>query len=252
MVLQERDMQLLRELAVMRLVDREQAKVVGSFGCTSRVNRRLLALTKEGFLKRFFLATTGGGRRAIYCLSPLGAKTAQVPCRSPRRRNEEVVTVDFFVFHQLGVNGIYCALKHQPIPIVGAKFVRWVDFHEPIGPRESLIPDGYAEISAPTKTVATFVEFDLGHESLSVWKAKMHRYYRYAVSGDFELVFNQPQFRVLVVTNSERRLENLRKTAFAVTDKIFWFTTVDSIQKQGLWSPIWLRPKQDQGPIPLL
>ncbi len=43
MVIQERDRHLLREAAVMRVIDREQAKIVAGFGSTTRANARLLA-----------------------------------------------------------------------------------------------------------------------------------------------------------------------------------------------------------------
>ena len=36
------------ELAVMRVIDREQAKVVAGFGSTTRANARLLKLTRAG------------------------------------------------------------------------------------------------------------------------------------------------------------------------------------------------------------
>src|SRR5665213_2900229 len=39
-ILQDRDMHLMRELAVMRVIDREQAKVVAGFGSTTRANAR--------------------------------------------------------------------------------------------------------------------------------------------------------------------------------------------------------------------
>src|ERR1039458_886835 len=60
-VLQARDWQLLQELAVMRVVDREQAKIVAGFGSTTRANVRLLALTRAGLLRRFFL----GSRKSL-------------------------------------------------------------------------------------------------------------------------------------------------------------------------------------------
>ena len=69
-ILQDRDMHLMRELAVMRVIDREQAKVVAGFGSTTRANARLLGLSQAGFLRRFFWGTVGGARKALYALSP--------------------------------------------------------------------------------------------------------------------------------------------------------------------------------------
>ena len=38
----------------MRVIDREQAKCIAGFGSTTRVNIRLLALTRAGLLRRFY------------------------------------------------------------------------------------------------------------------------------------------------------------------------------------------------------
>src|ERR1035438_1909447 len=65
MIVQPRDLQLLRELGVMRVLDREQARIVAGFQSTTRANTRLLALTRAGLLRRFFLGS-GGGRKALY------------------------------------------------------------------------------------------------------------------------------------------------------------------------------------------
>jgi len=251
LIIQERDKHLLRELSIMRVVDREQAKIVAGFHSTTRVNRRLLVLTRGGLLSRFFIGTAGAAK-ALYSLSPVGANLVQVPRRGPRIRKDELVAVSFSLYHQLGLNEIYCAVKYRPIPLDGARLVRWDSFSGPIDSQQSLIPDAYIEVLGPEETITAFLEFDLGHENLTVWKAKVNKYLRYAVSGDFERSFHHPQFRVVVVTDSERRREALRRATAAITDKIFWFSTMDSIRCDGFWSPIWLRPRGDHEPISLL
>jgi hypothetical protein len=75
-IIQERDRHLLKELATFRVVDREQAKIIGGFNSTTRVNTRLLALTKAGLLRRFFLGATEASKKAVYSLSPKGALLA--------------------------------------------------------------------------------------------------------------------------------------------------------------------------------
>src|SRR5436853_532384 len=108
MVIQERDRHLLRELAVMRVVDREQAQMVGGFHSTTRINARLLALVRAGLLRRFFLGTNAGGTKALYALSVKGAQLVGVPARGPQRRKDEMLAADFFIQHQLTVNELYC------------------------------------------------------------------------------------------------------------------------------------------------
>jgi len=91
LVIQERDKQLLRELAVMRVIDREQARVVAGFGSATRVNTRLLRLTRAGLLRRFYLGTTAGGQKALYALSAKGAQLVNVPLRGPQRRKTKLL-----------------------------------------------------------------------------------------------------------------------------------------------------------------
>jgi hypothetical protein len=234
----------MREFAVMRVLDREQAKIVAGFGSTTRANARLLALTRAGLLRRFFLGS-GGGRKALYALSPKGALVADVPCRGPRRPQNALLVADYFVGHQLAVNGIYCALKYGAIPIPQVSFISWLTFHEPVVSGISLIPDGYVEFLTPTGIVACFLEVDLGHESLAVWKGKTQNYLQLALSGKYREQFRHERFRVLVIANSERRLHSIRKTVATMTQKIFRFATLASVGK-GFFASVWFRPIDNQ------
>ncbi len=246
MVIQERDRHFLRELAVMRVIDREQAKIVAGFGSTTRANVRLLSLTREGLLRRFFLGTTGGGKKALYALSAKGGQLVDLPARGPRRRKDESLATDFFVQHQLIVNQIYCALKYRAVPVAGVTVRRWIAFHQPLTSGLRLIPDGYVELVTPAGIVAMFLEVDLGNESLTVWKEKVRNYLQFAFSGECERQFGQSRFRVLVLVNSERRLLSIRKAVAASTDKIFWFASLESIARDGFFAPVWLRPKGEE------
>jgi hypothetical protein len=245
-VLQDRDRQLLTELAVMRIIDREQAKCVAGFGSTTRANTRLLSLVRAGLLRRFFIGTTGRATKALYALSRAGAELVGVPYRGLRRGSEETLVADYFVHHQLSVNELYCLIKCQPLPVADATFSRWLTFYEPIEPGSSLIPDGYAEMSVAARAVPMFIEVDLGTESRAVWKRKVEEYLRYAVSGKFQDAFKQPQFRTLVVASSERRTASLRIATAELTDKIFWFATFQSVTASGFWSALWQRPNDDR------
>lgn len=244
-VLQPRDRRLLEELALMRIVDREQAKIVAGFGSTPRTNARLLSLTRAGLLRRFFLGTTGGGMKAIYAISREGAELAGIPYRGPRRRNHELLVGDSFVQHQLAVNNVYCRLKIEIATTSDAALVRWLAFYEPLTPHLPLIPDAYFELMTPSGMIASFIEVDLGHERLNVWRKKVKNYLRLAISGDYERIFGRNRFRVLTIANSERRLIGIRKVVLAATEKIFWLTDLASVERQGMSAAIWLRPKGD-------
>jgi hypothetical protein len=242
--MQPRDFAVLRELCVMRVADREQLKIAAGFRSTTRVNARLLALTLAGLLRRFFLGS-GGGRKALYALSQKGAQFAQVPFRGPRRRQDEMLVADFFVQHQLTVNQVYCTLKFVPIPVSGVRFVLWTAFHAPLMTGLSLIPDGYVEFATPSGIEASFIEVDLGHEGLAVWKEKTRHYIQLALSGEYERQFRQPRFRVLVLADSDRRMHSIRAAVAGITQKIFWFATLDRIAGKTFFGPVWLRPVGD-------
>ncbi len=241
--LQPRDLRLLKELALMRIIDREQAKIVAGFGSTTRANVRLLTLTRAGFLRRFFLGTTAGGTKALYAISRQGAELADIPYRGPRRRNNEVLLADSFVHHQLAVNNIYCKLKAEIASHSNAALVRWLAFYEPLMPHLRLIPDGYFELDTPSGIVASFLEVDLGNEHLKVWRKKIQNYLHLAISGDYERIFGQNRFRLLVIANSHRRLLGIRNVVRASTDKIFWFTDLALVDRHGILATVWLRPK---------
>jgi hypothetical protein len=210
-----------------------RARIVAGFGSTTRVNTRLLALCRAGLLRRFFLGATANGRKALYALS----------ARGPRLRNNEVLVADLFISHQLAINDIYCALKYGTAPIPGACFGRWIFFSEPLTETLNLIPDAYLELMASSGIMAAFLEVDLGHERLAVWKDKITKYLRLAISPDFERLSGRKQFRVLVVVNSERRLHSIRNVVRASTKKIFWFATIESLRSKGLFGAAWLRPE---------
>lgn len=240
LILQPRDRAFLRELAILRVVDHEQARRVAGFGSTSRANKRLLKLVRAGLLRRFFLGS-GGGRKALYSLSEKGAFAADVPFRGLRRKQGAVIAMDFFVEHQLAVNGIFLAARFEKSPSPEIRFVHWMGFHAPLAPELRLIPDGYVEFAIPSGVTALFFEVDLGTESQKVWQEKTRQYVQLAVSGAFRRTFGHDRFRVLVVANSARRLESIRKTVAGVTEKIFRFATLDDALAQ-FFAPVWMKP----------
>jgi len=240
MIVQRRDRDFLTELSTLRVIDHEQAKIVAGFGSTSRANKRLLKLTRAGLLRRFFLGS-GGGRKALYSLSEKGARLAEVPMWGLRRPHGAVLVADYFVEHQLAVNAIYCAAKFGKIPVHGVSFHRWVAFHEPIAPEIRLIPDGYIEVVYPSGIAAGFLEVDLGQERLAIWRQKTRKYLQLAISGTYRRMFGPDRFRVLVVANSARRMESLRKAVSQETQKVFRFTTLEEA-RTGFFLSIWKRP----------
>jgi Replication-relaxation len=236
LVVQERDLRLFEALNLMRVIDREQAKIAGGFNSTTRANARLLALTRAGYLKRAFL----GSRRAVYWLASNSRGRGTQKEFTPRE------PASLFLRHRLEINKVYLLLKHSAIPVPGWWLVRWQGFQKNLASSVPLIPDGYFELRSSAGARACFVEVDLGTEALPVIQRKVQLYLHLATSGEFPALFHQPQFRVLVIANSERRLQNLREAIAKLTDKIFWLTTLECVNRERFWSPVWLRPTGDQ------
>ena len=109
-----------------------------------------------------------------------------------------------------------------------------------------LIPDGYFELGTPTGILSAFLEVDLGNESLKVWEPKGRAYFNLAMSGDGVRMFGQGRFRVAVIANSERRMESVRSAVAPLTEKIFWFASLERIAKETLFCSVWLRPRGSQ------
>jgi hypothetical protein len=245
-VLQDRDRHLLTELAEMRIADRETVRVAAGFGSIPRANSRLLKLTRAGLLRRFFTGSVAHGRKAVYTLTPKGAALVGSQLGGIQRTSGRIVVGDRFVEHQSVVNEVYITLKYRPSPSADLSLRRWLSFRRELTEAVKLKPDGYCELQRGEIIRAMFLEVDMGTEPLTQWQRKTAYYLHLAISGEFTKRFRQPQFRVLVVATSEKRLLNIRSTVAKSTDKIFWFTTLDNINRDGLWSPIWLRPSGDQ------
>jgi hypothetical protein len=245
-IFQTRDRHLLSELGVMRIIDRETAKVVAGFRSTRRANARLLQLARAGLLRRYFVGSIAHGRKAVYTLSAKGSELVNSDLGGISRASSRLVVSDAFTAHQTGINQIYVALKYRISPALHVKLHSWHVFRQQISEAIKLTPDGYVELNAGGSIRPMFLEVDLGTEALSVWKQKASYYLQLAVSGEFQRKFREPQFRVLVVASSERRIKNIRSVVAASTDKIFWFSTFENIDRDGIWSPVWLRPTGDQ------
>jgi len=250
LIVQERDRHLLRELGTMRVIDREQAQVVADFHSIRRVNDRLLALTRAGVLRRIFIPNPVLGQKALYTLSPkgaalVGARLPGLPLRQSR------FGASPFLLHRLAINEFYLTVKYRPLPSPDMRLARWISFREPLTAAIPLTPDGYLEIVTGGIERAMFLEADLGTESSLVWQRKAQMYIQMALSEAFTQLFRQPQFRVLVIATTDRRLRHIRTAVAKFTDKIFWLATFDEIKQRGFWSPVWLRPTGDQR-LPLI
>ena len=241
----ERDRELLKSFFEYRLLDREQIQQLFDFGSVTRANDRLSKLHANGLLHRYFLGTKAGGRKALYALSSRGAGVVSTSKFWKFQRTEDELLVgEAFVEHQLGVN--WCQILVQCGP--DSKLNRIVRFNEPIPSPLPITPDAYMEFKTQgvNEKQPVFLEVDLGTETSRVWDSKIDRYLKMAASGDFERMFRRPRFKVAVVCTSERRMESLRRIVRKHTDKIFYFSLLQTIKSDGMRTAHWLRPEGEQ------
>jgi hypothetical protein len=236
-----RDFHLLEELATAKILDREQIQVVTGIRAINRANDRLLRLLNAGLLRRHFLGTRAGGRKALYSLSSNGAKLIErEKVWRLQHPEDEVLVGDSFTAHQTAVNWVWIGAKYW-LPS-GVEFLRWLNFQKQITKTLPLIPDGYFEVQKGGEIVSHFVEVDLGTETHKVWERKIQLYVKLAASGDFTNLFHRSRFRVLVTAPTDRRLRNIRLTVEKQTSKLFFFLDNKTIYRDGLYAPLWLRP----------
>ena len=244
LLLQQRDLTLLKTLSLLRIVDREQARVICGFNSLTRVNSRLLKLTRAGLLKRFFFVGELGGKRAVYSLSRKGADLIGIPTAGLNRPQDSFLIGDRYTAHTLAVGQVYCMAFCTGSDAATAE--NWQGFQKAVSPAVPVVPDGYFEIHTKAIVRPMFLEVDLGTEGLPVWNKKIMQYRQLAASGEFERLFSRPRFAVLVVAASERRMHSLRKETSQITSKLFYFSTLHRIEQQGFWSASWFRPEGEQ------
>lgn len=238
-VITDRDRQLLEALITFRVVDREQARLISGFTSIGRANKRLLKLVRAGLLKRFFIPTRSGGVGALYTLSAKAIQFVGSNSRPIQRKSDALLTTDLFVVHQLAINSVLLKTKQLP----GAELARLMTFRSILSKSVPLQPDAYFELNTATALYPMFLEVDLGNESLKILEKKAQQYILLATSEEYQRLFKHLRFRVLIVTSSGRRLESIRKVISKHTNKIFWFSTLNAINSDGFFAPVWLRPE---------
>jgi hypothetical protein len=240
-IIQPRDLKLLRTTALLRAIDREQARAIGGFRSTTRVNATMLRLVKAGLLNRFFLGVGPGTQKSIYTISRKGAALSGAAYRRFRRKNNGLYSGDIFLEHQLLLNEIYISLCK---PGSQAGLQNWKTFEKPL-PNSALIPDAYFELVKGELIKPVFLEVDRSTESKKIWKKKIASYLSFALSEAFPKHFGQTQFRVAVIATTEAQLRRIQSVIAGQTSKVFWLTTFSDIKTWGFLSAIWHRPSGD-------
>lgn len=240
----ERDCHLLSLVARFRLLSRDQLMTLTPFGSLTRANTRLAALVRARFLARKELPVCPGhgSAQSLYYASRRSAEVLpldrqavvgqirQIP-RWDLRQVEHVRTAN-----QVLVDFI-AALR--PCPEAALIAFRTEPELRQIFLNRGLVPDGWIVWTTAGKRFNCFIEVDLHHEGLTVWRRKILEYLTYAESGLHQELFGFRAFRVLVLVKSRARLENLRQIAIEA-GQLFRFAELTAVNADTVLEPVWL------------
>jgi protein involved in plasmid replication-relaxation len=235
---------------------------------SSRCQHRLRMLFQHGYLKRYQpLGARGEGRRPlVYLLDKTGAQWL----RNNRRSGEEEPGwnpkrnhVDWpFLDHLLATNDVRLSVELASRP-ERVELVRWIDEQQlrsqemrdyvivPEGRyKVAVIADGYFHLSDGQYAYHHFLEVDMATETVGLpplsrnrktFARKVQAYLAYYRSGQYAQRYATQAMRVLVVTTSSRRMQNLRQVTESVGGGAqFWFTTLSLLNPGSvLFTPIW-------------
>ena len=274
--LTQRDIELVVTLYKFRYLKTPQIREL-HFPSEQTANRRLRSLTAQGLVKYF---TVGNVPERIYYITRKGAQLVAdqlgVTLTELKWSQHSHIPKDYyFMRHFLGINqfriDITKACDASAIELLGfipeyfgkqhaggritkhiTDFV--LDGYRP-GEKLNHTPDAVLALMKSGKAALFFLEIDRGTEMISNPEKgflKMVRFYAgYAETQKYKIYeqeFNcRPlnNFRLLTVTTSQKRLENMRRAATSYCKSLpalryFWVTTFDSIAETDPLQQIWL------------
>ncbi len=252
-VLQPRDEMIMSLVREFRFLGREQLQRLLDFPCTTRINIRLKKLYDHGYLSRLLLPTVAGKPKAMYFLGPSGVlilaeSLGLDPVLMEKERKRLWERKALFLNHQFFLNDVRIALslviKNNPT-IALEQWIKekdcLIEFLGNQGKVTALRPDACFCLAHSGKLYSFFVEVDCSTMTNSRLRAKAKAYLDYARSGRSQLDFGFQYFRVLIITKTHARLANLKTSIEELTDRLFFFSTRDSVCQDPILGRIWQR-----------
>ena len=257
MRLEERDLKLLCDLFLHRLMSRSQLERL-YFTSASRCNVRLRQMFDHNLVSRYYLPLAPFGAQCIYSLGkagvvPVSRRLEWEPEEVERQANRHKTPQ--FLEHTLAINETRLAFRDALKAETTWKLGRWIPEiqcrHEydirlagDKWQREVFKPDGFVRLQnrETRQNASFFLEIDMGHTSSSKFADKLESHTRYLESSLFREVFGEADFRTLVLTTGPRRLKNLREIVEGKGSRLFLFSTFDEMNSRGVTSQIWHFP----------
>jgi len=270
--LQGRDIRIIRLLHDFRFINSDQIKALVD-GSERGVLRRLQKLFHHGFLDRplsQIVYPLTGAQKMIYALGDKGADLLAEKYGIDRgkikwnEKNKEAK--DRHIQHTLMISDFRICLELALNNLPGTNLLFWekenlkelkdyVYIRDLQGRefRAPIVPDGFFGIQDQKDKMYFFIEADQSTMTNARFFKKMKAYWHWWKQGKHTKRFGIKAFRVLTITKTEKRKQNLREITKKADDRqkgslMFWFTSEKnySLQKpETILEPIWQTAKED-------
>jgi hypothetical protein len=270
MWLMPRDLAVLKAVYEYRALTHSQlTRLVFENNHPSIATRRLYTLYHNGYLERMFLPARGGVAVSptVYLLGEKGAHTLSLRGEYLNFywSKDHLKIGTLFLSHSLAISefrlNATLACRAAGIPILEWRGERELkkDYDKmtvtsPTGATRTIpiIPDSYFVLQTPQGKRHFVLELDRGTMEGKRFKTKVEGYTEYFKSGAYKERFGTKSLRVLTVTESPRRMKNLK----AITERAggksrFWFASLDTLTAKNILTEAVWQVAQRQEPHPL-
>jgi len=262
--LQRRDRDILKLIYDYRFIPSPLIQFLIS-GSDQRILRRLQKLFHHGYLDRVIIATNEpfvyalGNKGADELAQFYGIDRGKIDWTTKNREAKER-----YLDHTLMITRfratLTLALQNNP----DTRILSWVPEGELKDEvmiqgegqqrmRAPLIPDAFFTLEDQGGEMYFFLEADQSTMTNQRYLMKMKAYFQYWKQGKHKEKHNIESFRVLTITKSEARKENLRKITKEADDRkvgsaMFLFTSEEHYNPTdpaSILRPVWQTPKDD-------
>jgi hypothetical protein len=270
--IQPRDLEIIKLVHDYRFLNSDQIKYLVT-GSNQVILRRLQKLFHHGFLDRPLQQFSyRGNHKMIYALGNSGATILASEYGMDRRRinwrNKNYEAGEIYLNHTLMISHFRVALSLALQNVDNTELLFWkqdatenlkdyviVKEHHKLKQRIPICPDaffGIVDFNGIKKYF--FLEADQSTMTNARFFKKMKGYFNYWKQKKFAERFNIANFRILTLTKSQQRADNLRRVARKADEKQkgfagFLFSSEKSYNIEHpltLLKPIWRTPVNDE------
>ena len=254
----ELDLNILQDLANFRVLDTRHILALHSEASPRTIQRRLQLLFQAGFLERPFYQSLQYKvpGHIIYTLSQKGTQLL-FPGQRTRKWIKQLKPA--FLWHNLMVSNFRVILTLALRNKKESKLVNWrqdnlTDSVYLEGERLPISPDAFFTIEDKNDLLHFFLEANRSTMETERFLKKLKAYWQWWQEEGHKRKFNISVFRVLTITVSEERKENLRKITKKADERqrgseMFLFTCEKSYnleRPESILEPIWQSPRDDK------